>query len=109
MAERYRPKYVLKGLRHHVPHWLEKMPEVPDLLFDAASQIRALEQALPALHDSAAKLAERERRTKRARARQRAAAVLLLAAAIMWPQLEHLNIDWRAAALGLAAAWLWLR
>lgn len=109
MTERYRPKFVLKGLRYHVPHWLERMPEVPDLLFDAASQIRALEQTLPALQASAAQMAEREQHDKRARRRQRAAALLLVVAAIAWPQLEQAGIDWRAGVMIVAAGWLWLR
>jgi ubiquinone biosynthesis protein len=49
LRERMHPKTLLDDLRRYGPEWLEKFPQVPDLLFDAAQQIRQLDQQLLAI------------------------------------------------------------
>ena len=49
MRERFHPKTLLDELRRYGPEWAEKFPQVPDLLFEAAEQIRHLDRLLPEL------------------------------------------------------------
>jgi ubiquinone biosynthesis protein len=107
MQERYHPKNVLAELRRHGPAWLEKMPEVPELLFDAAEQIRRLEQTAPAIQAVAQQMLRLEQRQARARKRNRfTLLVLLVAAVLLWPQWQAAtSIEMWQVALLLAALW----
>ena len=110
MQNRYHPKNVLAELRRHGPSWLEKMPEVPELLFDAAEQIRRFEQVVPAIQSTAQQLAQLEQRQLQSRRRNRTAVVAVLALVLLWPygQQASETIDtWQAALLALAVLW-WL-
>lgn len=110
MQNRYHPKNVLAELRRHGPSWLEKMPEVPELLFDAAEQIRRFEQVVPAIQFTAQQLAQLEQRQLQSRRRNRTAVVAVLALVLLWPygQQASETIDaWQAALLALAVLW-WL-
>lgn len=49
MRDRFHPKTLLEELRRYGPEWAEKFPQVPDLLFQAADQIRHLDRILPEL------------------------------------------------------------
>jgi ubiquinone biosynthesis protein len=49
MRERFHPKTFLQELKRYGPEWAEKFPQVPDLLFQAAEQIRHLDRIAPAL------------------------------------------------------------
>jgi ubiquinone biosynthesis protein len=62
MQNRYHPKNILAEIRKHGPGWLEKMPEVPELLFDAAQQIRRFEQVAPAIQSTAQQMVLLEQR-----------------------------------------------
>lgn len=107
MHERYHPKNVLAELRRHGPGWLEKMPEVPELLFDAAEQIRRFEQVVPAIQSTAQQMVQLEQRQQQSRRRNRALLTLLLAAGILWPYWQDsISVQpWQGALLLLAALW----
>ncbi|MEZ5435815.1 MAG: ubiquinone biosynthesis regulatory protein kinase UbiB [Pseudomonadales bacterium] len=110
MQNRYHPKNVLAELRRHGPSWLEKMPEVPELLFDAAEQIRRFEQVVPAIQSTAQQLAQLEQRQLQSRRRNRTAVVAVLALVLLWPYGQQVGetIDaWQAGLLALAVLW-WL-
>jgi len=53
MRDRFHPKTLLQELRRYGPEWAEKFPQVPDLLFQAADQIRQLDKVLPELQQAA--------------------------------------------------------
>jgi ubiquinone biosynthesis protein len=108
MQERYHPKNVLAELRRHGPAWLEKMPEVPELLFDAAEQIRRFEQTAPAIQQVAEQMLRLEQRQAQTRRRHRAAvAIVALAALASWPQWGGSLAAWQVAAVA-AALWWWV-
>lgn len=107
MQARYHPKNVLAELRRHGPAWLEKMPEVPELLFDAAEQIRRLEQTAPAIQAVAQQMLRLEQRQTRVRQRSRVTLLVLLVAAVwLWPQWQAAtSIETWPVVLLLAALW----
>lgn len=49
MRDRFHPKTLLGELRRYGPEWAEKFPQIPDLLFQAADQVRHLDRLLPEL------------------------------------------------------------
>ncbi len=44
MKERVAPPGIWKNIKEHLPAWVEQTPEVPQLMFDAMSQIKHLNQ-----------------------------------------------------------------
>lgn len=109
MANRYHPKQLLNEIRRHGPGWLEKFPEVPELLFDAAEQIRRFEQLAPAIQSTAHHLVQLEQRQQQSRQRGRMAVILLVLAAVVWPHNgdDITGLPWQTIALLLAALWWW--
>ncbi len=45
MKERMGPKGVYRSIKQQAPDWLEKMPHMPQLIFDALNQVRNLDNA----------------------------------------------------------------
>jgi ubiquinone biosynthesis protein len=109
MQNRYHPKNIFAEIRKHGPGWLEKMPEVPELLFDAAQQIRRFEQVAPAIQSTAQQMVLLELRQQQARKRSRVLAGALVAAGLLWPYWSaHLaTASWQAVLLVAAGIW-WL-
>lgn len=85
------------------------MPEVPELLFDAAQQIRRFEQIAPAIQSTAQQMVLLEQRQQQSRKRSRIAVIALLAMALLAPQwgAALTTISWQAVALVLAVIWWW--
>src|SRR5690606_40035547 len=44
LRDRIGPPRLMKAVRQHLPEWLEQTPEVPQLIFEAMSQIRHLDR-----------------------------------------------------------------
>ncbi len=109
IQNRYHPKNLLSEIRRHGPGWLEKMPEVPELLFDAAQQIRRFDQVAPAIQSAAQQMVLMEQRQVQSRRRGRIAAAVLLVAGLSWPQWgAHLAaLQWQAVLVVAAGIW-WL-
>ena len=109
MQNRYHPKNLLAEIRKHGPGWLEKMPEVPELLFDAAQQIRRFEQLAPAIQSTAQQLVVLEQRQQQARKRNRVFALAVIVAGVAWPYwgAQLSTTSWQALLLVVAGVW-WL-
>lgn len=107
MQNRYHPKNLLAEIRRHGPGWLEKMPEVPELLFDAAQQIRRFEQVAPAIQSTAQQMVLLERHQLQARKRSRVLAGVLIAGGLLWPYwgVYAAAVPWQALLLVGAGAW----
>jgi ubiquinone biosynthesis protein len=50
MKEQIGPKAMLNALKQNLPFWSEKLPEMPDLLFDSLRQLKQLPQQLERQH-----------------------------------------------------------
>lgn len=106
MQARYHPKNVLAELRRHGPAWLEKMPEVPELLFDAAEQIRRFEQVAPAIQLAAQQMQQLELQQQQGRRRSRWVLAAALLAGASWPYWgDGLTLQLWQVLLALAALW----
>ncbi|MFC3122407.1 ubiquinone biosynthesis regulatory protein kinase UbiB [Agaribacter flavus] len=64
MKEQIGPKAMFKNIKENLPFWSEKLPEMPDLLFDSLRQVRALPNQLAVQHRE-----EQQHRTKIQKAR----------------------------------------
>jgi ubiquinone biosynthesis protein len=109
MQNRYHPRNLLSEIRRHGPGWMEKMPEVPELLFDAAQQIRRFEQIAPAIQSTAQQMVLLEQRQQQSRKRSRIAVIALIGVALLAPQWSAAlsAVPWQAVALVLTAIWWW--
>jgi len=110
MKERMGPKGVYRSIKQQAPDWLDKLPHLPQLMYDALGQLRKLDQTrardLQAYARATVELQQRQQR-------RRWAGGLLIAAVLIsaqpdWAQwLEEVSAPgWLAMAAG---AWLLLR
>jgi len=86
MKERFHPKAFLEDIKRYGPEWAEKFPQVPDLLFDAADQIRHFDRVMPELQRAAQQISAERQRPSRLKSRLAGAACLLGALAMASPE-----------------------
>ena len=87
LKDRYHPKALLSEIRRHGPDWLERFPEVPDLLFEVADQFRQIGRVVPTLHRAVDALAEQPRRERRDRRRRWiGTGVLIVGGLLAWAE-----------------------
>ncbi len=110
MKERMGPKGVYRAIKQQAPDWLDKLPHLPQLVYDALGQLRKLDQTRA--RDLQA-YAEATGRVQRKQERRRWAGLLLIAAVLVsaqpqWAQwaAELPAVSWLAIAAG---SWLLLR
>ncbi|WP_432697043.1 ubiquinone biosynthesis regulatory protein kinase UbiB [Marinobacterium sp. YM272] len=109
MRERMGVRAVYKKMKQQAPDWLDKLPHMPQLVYDSLQQMRHLEATSQEL------LRQRRRETKRERRRARRGLVLggvLLALAVASgipegrQMIEQLTwYGWVSAALGMILLW----
>ena len=94
LKDRFHPSSLWDELKRYGPEWLEKFPQVPELVFNGLQQMQHLGQVSPQL--KALEMALAQRRRDRQRQRQlRVIGILALSAAAIsaWPgappQLSH--------------------
>ncbi|WP_299182471.1 ubiquinone biosynthesis regulatory protein kinase UbiB [uncultured Neptuniibacter sp.] len=80
MKERMGPKGVYRSIKQQAPDWLEKMPHMPQLVFDALNQVRNLDNSRQ--RDIRAYQQAKDEYENKSR-RRHYAGVLLIAAAII--------------------------
>lgn len=105
MKERMGPKGVFRTIKQQAPDWLEKMPHMPQLIFDALNQVRHLDSHRA--KDLRAYKAEQEKISIRQRYRNVAALFCVLGAVVVADEnLQQWFCDlplssWLLAGLGL--------
>ncbi|GMG86215.1 ubiquinone biosynthesis regulatory protein kinase UbiB [Biformimicrobium ophioploci] len=102
LRNRVHPRTLWGEVQRYGPEWLEKFPQIPQLIFSSLEQARELAPRVQSLSDD---LAGRREKARGQRRRWLLAGLLALAAALpMWPEL----VDWFAElpplSLGLGAA-----
>lgn len=80
MKERMGPKGVYRTVKQQAPDWLEKLPHMPQLLFDALNQVRNLDNTR--MRDTRAYQQARDELESKGRRRNYLAAILIAAAAV---------------------------
>ena len=111
MQDRFHPKTLLHELRRYGPDWAEKFPQVPDLLFQAADQIRQLDKVLPALEQNARENKRYAFSGRTHYGRWSGLAVLLVAVAIAGPDATNVlsNLPLTSVLFGAAGLYMLLR
>ncbi|MCV6588480.1 MAG: ubiquinone biosynthesis regulatory protein kinase UbiB [Marinobacterium sp.] len=110
MKERMGPRGVYRTIKQQAPDWLDKLPHLPQLVYDALSQVRRLDQTrardLQLYAEQAARVQQRHER-------RRWLGLLLIAATLLATQPQWLDelsqlpvMGWLALAAG---AWLLVR
>jgi ubiquinone biosynthesis protein len=105
MRDRFHPKMLLDELRRYGPEWAEKFPQVPDLLFQAADQIRHLDRILPELEQANG---HRARQSARPRYERWLGVAALAGAAVLAPQLLPALAQLPVASLVLGVVGLYV-
>ena len=111
MKQRYHPKTLLKEIKRFGPEWLEKLPHIPQKIYDALGNTERLNQQFHELSKSFAQEQKRQQQATAAMKRRRLALVaLIMGVAISFPKsrtaLEQLSPS--AWALSLLGLYLWL-
>lgn len=109
LENRFHPKSLMGQLKRYGPEWMEKFPQVPQLVFNALEQAKNLSEIAPELHSVARQ--ERHQQADRTRYRRRTwigVAAFAAAVASAWPvlgaQLEVLPPQsWVLAGVGVLA------
>jgi len=112
LRERYAPGEMLQQLRRQAPHWLERLPQLPDLVIESLGRT-AQAGELISLQQQQVELLQRERQGRRQRRHRLAlaGAAVILGLVIARPDLLRLaeNLPQASLALFALAAFLLLR
>lgn len=111
MQDRFHPKTLLRELRRYGPEWAEKFPQVPDLLFQAADQIRQFDKVLPELQQAARYSRHTHEHRSTLKSRCLGTGALLAAAIIANPQLSTsmAQLPITSLLLGITGLYILLR
>ncbi|HHQ4774994.1 TPA: ubiquinone biosynthesis regulatory protein kinase UbiB [Aeromonas veronii] len=107
MHEQVGPKSVLNAIKEKAPFWAEKLPELPELVYETLRQTRHQQRHFDQMF---AEFRRHSRRQGQARYLLGVGASLLLAGVFLLTQKQH--IEWGQASLaGATLCWLvgWLR
>ncbi|WP_372834271.1 ubiquinone biosynthesis regulatory protein kinase UbiB [Pontibacterium sp.] len=99
MKERMGPKAVYRSIKQQAPDWLEKMPHMPQLVFDALNQVRRLDDSRA--RDLRAYAAARDELERRHRPTRYLGVALILLAVVSG---NDQAMDWLASVS--AASWI---
>lgn len=109
LKARFHPKALLSELRRYGPEWMEKFPQVPDLIFNNLENVAALAELGPKLAQASEGLAQNQAR-KSHRWRRLWLPLAIGAGVTAWPG----GLDWLQSlplishVLGAAALVAWL-
>ena len=92
LKKRFSPKSLWGELKRYSPEWMEKFPQLPQLIFNSLQQLQNVGQLAPELHKTAQQLQKRSEQSSR---RYWLAGTLFIAAvAIAHPQVNQIVSDY---------------
>jgi ubiquinone biosynthesis protein len=103
MKEQIGPQAMFKQIKENLPFWSEKLPEMPDLMFDTMRQLRQLPLQLQRQHEQAL---EQAARMQKARSTGHLAIALSIGALSAHLLGQHFVYS---GVLALLAIWCWRR
>jgi ubiquinone biosynthesis protein len=108
IKNRFHPKALFKELRRYGPEWMEKFPEIPNLIFNNLEQLQELTKLTPEIKRATKTIAEKPKVA--VRRKQIAVGALILAAVTAWPGfwLWIQTLPKTSLILVLIAAGIWL-
>lgn len=98
MKEQIGPAAMLRQIKDNLPFWSEKLPEMPDLLFDTMRQIKQMPQLLDAQHKANLTL---QTNIQKARMYGKVAITFSIAAAVLYVFEQHWLLS--TACLGICS------
>jgi ubiquinone biosynthesis protein len=100
MKDQVGPKALLKQLQDNLPFWSEKLPEMPDLLYDTLHQIKQFPLELQQQHSANLAL---QLNIQKARMCGKVAITFSIAAAVLYVYEQHLALSIGSASIALLA------
>ncbi|MES2676142.1 MAG: ubiquinone biosynthesis regulatory protein kinase UbiB [Pseudomonadota bacterium] len=95
LKNRFHPKSLWGELKRYAPEWMEKFPQVPQLVFNSLQQLQNIGQLAPELHKAAQQLQKRNKPF--IRTHWLALIIFGLAVVVANPAINHwLNESWQA-------------
>ena len=82
IRDRFHPRTLWKEFKYYSPEWMEKFPEVPQLIFDTLSEVKSLAHSAPEIRE-AAKLLAKEKIAQQKRLKRFVIALPLFGAAVV--------------------------
>jgi ubiquinone biosynthesis protein len=94
LKNRFHPRTLWGELKRYGPEWMEKFPQVPNLIFNSLQQLQNLGEIAPELQDIRQRLHDDATQKTHRRRRQVIALLAFVgAAAIAWPSVgEHVSL-----------------
>lgn len=65
LKNRFRPKNLWRELKRYAPEWMEKFPQIPQLVFNGLQQLQNIGDLAPELHKTAQQLQKRSNNSTR--------------------------------------------
>lgn len=95
LKNRFHPKTLWSELKRYSPEWLEKFPQVPQLIFNGLQQLQTLSELTPEIRLAAQQLQQQKANHTRTQ-RRRLIAVLALGGALIiaWPSMGEPVSQW---------------
>ncbi|WP_086930301.1 ubiquinone biosynthesis regulatory protein kinase UbiB [Agarilytica rhodophyticola] len=92
IKQRFHPKTLWKEFRYQAPEWMEKLPEMPHLMFNTVQEVKSLAENAPLLIEASESLARSQRSKRKARL---LIALLAISSAtyLSWPTLQSLEVE----------------
>lgn len=101
IRDRFHPRTLWKEFKYHSPEWMEKFPQIPHLIFDTLTEVKALARSAPEIKAAAKEISERKEIKQNRKRRIFIALPLLgLSVGLAWTDLIQLP----ASALIIAAS-----
>lgn len=100
MKDQIGPKAMFNAIKQNLPFWSEKLPEMPDLLFDSLRQLKQLPQHMERHHQ--AQLAMQSN-IQKARMFGKVAVTFSIAAAVLHVFEQHWLLSATSAVIGIVA------
>lgn len=108
MRERFGPKAAFNEFKRQLPNWIEKAPQIPNLLHGALTRLNHMDENQQSLQREIFELRQSMERRQQQRRQQSLALLLIVVGGVSWWQAANWDIPETAGA-GLAAAGLaWL-
>lgn len=110
LKQRFHPKTLYQQLKRYGPEWMEKFPQVPNLVFNSLEQINQIDQTVQTLQKNVTQRSD-DRYSPTTKWRRLAGIVAMgLGVTIAWPALQGPITDLPAGSLLLFAmgAFAWL-
>ena len=104
MAERVGPLATLRSFADRAPEIIEQLPRLPELILDTSRALRRLESGLKEQQAATRKLEADLARRQRRRHRLAGAALIILAAALLWGPISQSFSGALSALAGVAGA-----